>query len=286
MDYRGLSGILEELHLLLVILEDWILIQRASIDIHINEEPYHSIQVYANTMTKRYVIRAWGKSIRSGHLATIEDLKELCKDYFGKFVACAGYLGPHPGQGLDLVRVSYPCTRWISRSCAVTFAHDQEALIIGLCPACSGEDLMKKEEEMESANDQNSLPMEEKKPFKSQKCKPKIISEKAQEKQDIDSIVDHGEPDEPILAPEENHGDDSDDETWSPPKPIPKEIKVQKKPKPKIQNSENRLALSKKRRRLRHREKENGMKKLLVRNLQMRVSHNQGHYFSGVMVMK
>ena len=27
------------------------------------------------------------------------------------------------------------------------------------------------------------------------------------------------------------------------------------------------------------------MKKLLVRNLQMRVSHNQGHYFSGVMVM-
>ena len=137
MDYRGLSGILEELHLLLVILEDWILIQRASIDIHIDEEPYHSIQVYANAMTKRYVVRAWGRSVKSGGFSTVEELSSLCADYFGRFVACAGYLGPHPGRGLDLVRVSYPCARWVSRSCAVTFAHDQDALIVGLCSACS-----------------------------------------------------------------------------------------------------------------------------------------------------
>ena len=226
MDYRRLSGILEELHLLLIILEDWILIQRASIDIHINEEPYHSIQVYANTMTKKYVVRAWGKSIKSGDLATTEDLKELCAEYFGKFVACAGYLGPHPGQGLDLVRVNFPCSRWISKSCAVTFAHDQDALIVGLCSACSGEDLMKKEVEVELGNYENCLPVEEKKPPKSKKCNPKIISENGSEKQQMISIADHDEPDHPSIAPEQNHGDDSDDETWSPPIAKPKEIKV------------------------------------------------------------
>ena len=53
-----------------------------------------------------------------------------------------GYLGDHPGKGLDLVEANYPCTRWVSRSCAVTYINTRGkggGLIIGLCPACSGE---------------------------------------------------------------------------------------------------------------------------------------------------
>ena len=253
MDYaRGLSGILEELHLLLIILEDWILIQRASIDIHINEEPYHSIQVYANTMTKKYVVRAWGRSIKSGELGTAEDLKMLCLDYFGRLVACAGYLGPHPGQGLDLVRVSYPCTRWISRSCAVTFAHDQDALIVGLCSACSGEKLMRKEEV------ETSLPIDEKKNINNIKRNPNITAENTLTKPENGSPEDPSG--EPGIALEKDHSDASDDDTWSPPKPKPKEAK--KKLKPTNKNSENTL---KKRKRLKGREKENGRRRLQVR---------------------
>ena len=58
----------------------------------------------------------------------------------------SGYLGDHPGKGLDLVEVTYPYTRWVSSSCAVTYTNGGRGrgrggrgLIIGLCPACSGE---------------------------------------------------------------------------------------------------------------------------------------------------
>ena len=58
-----------------------------------------------------------------------------------KVLANKGYLGDHPGKGLDLVEVSYPCPRWVSSSCAVTYTNGRgrKGLIIGLCPACSGE---------------------------------------------------------------------------------------------------------------------------------------------------
>ena len=276
MDHRWLSGTLEELNLLLVILEDWILIQRASIDIHINEEPYHSIQVYANTMTKKYVVRAWGRSIQKGDLTTMEDLKQLCIDNFGRSVACAGYLGRHPGQGLDLVRVSYPCTRWISKSCAVTFAHDQDALIIGLCPACSGEDLMKKEAEDKTIDHvEKSLAIEEKKNLKSPKCNLNSITEKSSEEQESDSKAD-----DTCIAPEHNHADDSDDEAWLPPKPKPKEIK--KKLKPKTQVSERRHALRKKVGRLKNHGKENGIDKLQVRNPSLSIRATPDRFNIGV----
>ena len=250
--YRGLSGTLEELHLILVILEDWILIQRATIDIHIDEEPYNSIQVYANATTKRYIVRAWGKSIKSGDLPTTEDLRELCINYFGRFVACAGYLGPHPGQGLDLVRVNYPCTRWISRSCAITFAQDQDALIVGLCSACSGEALrgddITKKEEVDVA-DEKSLPAEEKPP-------PETVIEKQE-----DNSVELDDTGEPLNdAPEPVN----DDDAWLPPRQertSRKEIKKKPQPKsrPKTKNSDKRL---RQKRRLKFQEKENGVNRL------------------------
>ena len=276
MDHRGLSGILEELHLLHVILEDWILIQRASIDIHINEEPYHSIQVYANTMTRKYVVRAWGRSIQKGHLTTMEDLKELCLDYFGRFVACAGYFGRHPGQGLDLVRVSYPCTRWISKSCAVMFAHDQDALIIGLCPACSGEDLMKKEAEDKTIDHvEKSLAIEEKKNLKSPKCNLNSITEKSSEEQEADSKAD-----DTSIATENNHANDSEDEAWLPPTSKPKEIK--KKLNPKTPNSERRHALRKKAGRLKNHGKENGMERLQVRKFSLGIHATPDQFNLGI----
>ena len=57
------------------------------------------------------------------------------------YLLITGYLGNHPGKGLDLVEVSYPCPRWVSTSCAVTYTNGRgrKGLIIGLCPACSGE---------------------------------------------------------------------------------------------------------------------------------------------------
>ena len=70
--------------------DDWILVQRSSFDIQIGEEPYHSVQVYANLSTKTYFVRVWGKSVNNGKFATVEDLKDLCSSNFGGSVACLG----------------------------------------------------------------------------------------------------------------------------------------------------------------------------------------------------
>ena len=139
MDFRDrLAGALHELHLVLISIEDWLLIQRESFDIHIDEEPYHALQIYANLAKRKYVIRVWGTSVKSGEFSTMEELTSLCASNFGRTVSCLGYLGADPG-GMALVQVRHPCPRWISKTCAVTFDKNQSGLIVGLCSACSGE---------------------------------------------------------------------------------------------------------------------------------------------------
>ena len=139
MDLRDrLAGSLRKLHLVMISIEDWVLIQRDSFDIHIDEEPYHALQIYANIAKKKYIIRAWGTSFKSGTFSSAEELALLCSATFGRTMPCLGYLGSDPG-GMSLVQVRHPCPRWISKSCSVTFDKNQSGLIVGLCPACSGE---------------------------------------------------------------------------------------------------------------------------------------------------
>ena len=45
------------------------------------------------------------------------------------------------------MEVHFPCSRWISESCAVLFAQRSDDLIIGLCPACSSDKVDIKEED-------------------------------------------------------------------------------------------------------------------------------------------
>lgn len=138
MDFRDrLAVALHELQLVLIRIEDWVLIQRESFDIHIDEEPYHALQIYANISKGKYIIRVWGSSVKSGEFLTVEELTALCVSNFGRTVSCLGYLGADPG-GLSLVQVKHPCPRWISKSCAITFDKNRSGLIVGLCSACSG----------------------------------------------------------------------------------------------------------------------------------------------------
>ena len=139
VDLKELSKTLEEHTLQVITVDDWILIQRASFDILIAEEPYHSIQIYVNLSTNKYVVRVWGISIKTGDSLTTKDLQELCIYCFKKSAACVGYLGFPPREGVKLIRVNFPCSRWISRSCEVAYAKNQGSFSIGLCPACSGE---------------------------------------------------------------------------------------------------------------------------------------------------
>ena len=85
MDFRDrLVGSLRKLHLVMISIEDWVLIQRDSFDIHIDEEPYHALQIYANIAKKKYIIRAWGASFKSGALSSSEELAVLCQHGHGQ----------------------------------------------------------------------------------------------------------------------------------------------------------------------------------------------------------
>ena len=139
MDLAALQGVLGELNLTLVHVEDWVLVQRATFDLHIADEPYHAVQLYANLTTRKYVVRAWGRTCDWGVFDDVDQLRDLCVTSFRDTAACLGYLGSHPGSGLPLVEVNFPCSRWISESCAVMFAQSSDDLIIGLCPACSSD---------------------------------------------------------------------------------------------------------------------------------------------------
>ena len=57
MDLLKLSQFLQKCSLHVITVEDWILIQRSSFDLHIDDLPYHSIQIYVKMTTRSYVVR-------------------------------------------------------------------------------------------------------------------------------------------------------------------------------------------------------------------------------------
>ena len=57
------------------------------------------IQVYVKMTTRSYVVRVWGKSVKIGHLATTDELEELCTTFFQKSAVCVGYLGSEAPKG-------------------------------------------------------------------------------------------------------------------------------------------------------------------------------------------
>ena len=107
---RALGSMMEELNLSVTLVEDWMLIQRASFDLRVDEEPYHSLQVYAHLGTRKLVVRVWGRTISNREVNSMEELSSLCADYFKSRAVCVGHLGSHPGssenQGLCFSLVS------------------------------------------------------------------------------------------------------------------------------------------------------------------------------------
>ena len=95
---RTLGCMMEELSLSVTLVEDWMLIQRASFDLRVDEEPYHSLQVYANLGTRKLVVRVWGRTISNKEVNSMEELSSLCADYFKSRAVCVGHLGSHPGS--------------------------------------------------------------------------------------------------------------------------------------------------------------------------------------------
>ena len=139
MDISDFSQFMKEQSLSMFTIDGWSLIQRTTFDIQVGEDPYHSVQIFVNLKSSKYSVRVWGKSVRRGTLDTAEDLEDLCNYFFSHSAACAGYIGPHPGDDMDLVEVSHPFTRWVSRSCYLLYELEHPNLMVGMCTACSAD---------------------------------------------------------------------------------------------------------------------------------------------------
>ena len=135
---EALSERLWDLGLFLVQIEGWILIQRTSFDTYMEGEPFQSMQVYANPAANKYLIRAWGRTVKVGDWNSVDDVRRLCESYFMNTAVCAGYPGTRPFLPDELVLVEYPYPRWISKACSVIFSQNSEDTTVGLCSACSG----------------------------------------------------------------------------------------------------------------------------------------------------
>ena len=60
----------------------------------LGEEPYHSIQLYINLESKKFLVRILGFTRRTGEYGNIGELVDLCRETFGNVVACVGVLEP------------------------------------------------------------------------------------------------------------------------------------------------------------------------------------------------
>ena len=183
MSKMEFSGVLEELNLSLINVEGWLQIQRTTFDINVEQGPFQSLQILANAALKRYYVRVWGRTVRSGELSSEQELKNLCTEYFKDTVSCTGYLGSPPEHTVGFVQVDYPCSRWTSSSCHVLFPGKSA---VGLCSACSsaqlysnevGNDISEKSEVCEPKKDldtlEESAPMEQ----ECQKSETMLVSE-------------------------------------------------------------------------------------------------------------
>ena len=102
---QQLNQTLEDLNVQLITIGDWIIIQRSTFDIHIKEEPYHSIQIYANLNSMKFIRRVWGISERSGELRTMDDMRDLCIATFNKSAVCLGHIDPNQGGDLNFLKL-------------------------------------------------------------------------------------------------------------------------------------------------------------------------------------
>ena len=121
MELRQLADVLRELKLTMWEIEKWALLQRTAFDVFLGGEPYHSVQLYINLESKKFLVRILGFTRRTGEYRNIAELVDLCRETFGNVVACVGVVDPKVPQSAyaseEWVMVDYPCRRQISRYC-------------------------------------------------------------------------------------------------------------------------------------------------------------------------
>ena len=139
LDFELLEKWLEDLDILILKMNGWMLLQRSSFDLLLEGEPHHSIQLLINTCQRMYIIRVWSRTVEKGKFRSIDALKLITTKTFLDSAVCTGYFGSTAPNNTSINHMVYPFPRWMSPSCAFIFQSDSDkAAKVGVCSACSG----------------------------------------------------------------------------------------------------------------------------------------------------
>ncbi len=150
LDLSSAAGVLSELEIVSIQIEDWAILQKSKFDVCVDDDPFSAVQVFVNLATLEYSLRVWGRTLERGHIGQGESdggstgLGDLCRAAFGPDVAfCPGLpMEDADGQqsGGGLLCVDYPYRRIVSAGCEIMYNYDPDSAdsqqACRLCASC------------------------------------------------------------------------------------------------------------------------------------------------------
>ena len=67
---------------------DYLVILNKNIDVTVDEEPYISFTLFYHTMSGRFFMRIWNKTVATGTTSDLSTLVKVCKAYFNRGKPC------------------------------------------------------------------------------------------------------------------------------------------------------------------------------------------------------
>ena len=131
-----------ELHRLLAIVVNdcWAVIRRRDyVDLFIQNQPINSVEILFNTVTKRTIVRLWGKTVYDRECSDLAE--EIKRAFFYKpCLGIPGLRGDNILGDIEVVSHEMPLRRYSSKSCTIWSAEVQkvrdETLAPAICNSC------------------------------------------------------------------------------------------------------------------------------------------------------
>jgi hypothetical protein len=159
----SLAGVLADFDLRLFVLDgDWILVQRRPFDLFLGGEPHHALQLYFEAKKNTFLVRIWGRTVRTGIADTLEKIETTVKSVFDvDIVVCVG----KQVAGESVVFPLMPVPQRLSSKCKMIYRvspdvrTDKERSGEGLCSHCkeTEDETVAKLEDSECTKDFSSM---------------------------------------------------------------------------------------------------------------------------------
>ena len=135
-DMTEAQDVFDRLSLTSVMLDDYLLVVRSSIDVTVGGEPYLALSLLLDTDTGQFFARAWNRTIMTGRALGKDDLSGVCDQLFNRGRPCMGCPDEEGGDAARGFLASHcPYPRKISRLCEDLLGKGAGA-DASACPEC------------------------------------------------------------------------------------------------------------------------------------------------------